>query len=156
MWVIVRTRVERCFLWWAEIWSAGEKGRARRNRLLQRKDQPSEEALKRQRERQWKHWDRKAQELEERRKVRKEAEWRAAKRERLLSTRRAQTAELGAIRQRAVEWSEKQQDQVSTDWAGKLKKLEETHAATKEIEVREVSGKHLLPPQGWLRVTLPR
>jgi hypothetical protein len=101
--------------------------------------QPSPEVLKRRRERQWQKWDKQHQKLEEDRQVRKEAEWRAAKRERLLNTKRARTAELGACRQEAAARSARREEQAGADWAAQLKQMEETHAATKHIETREVS-----------------
>ena len=101
--------------------------------------QPSPDVQKRRRERQWQKWERQHQKLEEERQVRKEAEWRAAKRERLLNTKRAQTAELGACRQEAAARSARRQEEAGADWAAQLKKMEETLAATKHLETREVS-----------------
>lgn len=136
-------RLERCFAWWSEIWQAGDKGRVRRNMLANRTTgQPSAEVLKRRRERQWKQWDKQHAKLEEERKLRKEAEWRAAKRERLLNTNRARTAELGACRQEAAMRALSRQDQAGAAWAAQLKQMEETYAATKHIETREVRPEH--------------
>ena len=107
--------------------------------LAKRTGQPSAEALKRRRERQWQKWEKQNQILEEQRQVRKEAEWRAAKRERLLNTQRARTAELGACRQEAAARSARRGEQASAEWAAQLKQMEETYAATRHIEKREVS-----------------
>lgn len=133
-------RLERCFAWWTEIWQAGDKGRLRRNMLAKRTTgQPSAEVLKRRRERQWQKWEKQNQQLEEQRQARKEAEWRAAKRERLLNTQRARTAELGACRQEAAARSASRGEQAGAEWAAQLKQMEETYAATRHIEKREVS-----------------
>ena len=102
-------------------------------------DQPSAEVQRRRRERQWQQWEKQHQKLEEQRQARKEAEWRAAKRERLLNTKRARTAELGACRQAAAARSAKREEQAGADWAAQLKQMEETHETTKVIEKREVS-----------------
>ena len=132
-------RLERSFGWWAEIWSAGDKGRHRRNlQANQAKGGPSPEKLKRQRARQWEQWEKQNARVEAARAIRKDQEWRAAKRERLLGTQRARTAELGAARSTAVNRSASQQQEGAQLWAEEMKKMAETLENTKSIEEREM------------------